>query len=166
MNKEKIKENYSTFSTEELIKLASEINSINPDYLPLLQSELINRNENKIALSITEYLISIKYHITESIIFDTILNHRKDGLTEKEIDDKLKEQHGIDSNYANLIRISLKEKGKENIAIGIAMILVPLILGIILISTMRTFIGIIPILFIGIGIWRFNLGLRQKRQND
>ena len=166
MNKEIIKKNYSAFSTEKLIKLVSEINSLNPEFIPILQNELFSRNENKIALSITEHLISIKYHISESILFDTILRYRKDGLSEKQIDDMLKEKHGIDSNYAELIRISLNEKGKENIAIGTAMIIVPMILGIILLINTRGFIGIIPLLFIGIGIWRLNKGIKEKRENN
>ena len=105
MDKETIRENYSTFSTEKLKGIASEVKSLNPEFIPLLQSELIKRNENEVALEITEYLTSIKYHISESILFDSILNHRKVGLTETQIDSKLKENHGIDSNYAELIRI-------------------------------------------------------------
>ena len=165
MDKETIRENYAVFSTEKLIGIVSEIKSINPEFLPILQSELIKRNENEVALRITEYLTSIKYHVSESVLFDNIVSFRKVGLTETEIDSKLKENHGIDSNYAELIRISLKEKGKENIAIGTAMIIIPLILGIILL-TMRTFIGVFPLLLIGIGIWRLNKGIMQKRMNN
>ncbi|WP_109301365.1 hypothetical protein [Aquimarina sp. AU474] len=165
MDKETIRENYTTFSTEKLKVIASEIKSLNPEFIPLLQNELIKRNENEVALGITEYLTSIKYHISESVLFDSILNYRKVGLTETEIDSKLKENHGIDSNYAELIRISLKEKGKENIAIGTVMIIIPLILGIILL-TMQAFIGVFPLLLIGIGIWRLNKGILQKRGNN
>ena len=165
MDKETIRENYAVFSTEKLIGIVSEIKSINPEFLPILQSELIKRNENEVALRITEYLTSMKYHVSESVLFDNIVSFRKVGLTETEIDLKLKENHKIDSNYAELIRISLKEKGKENIAIGTAMIIIPLILGIILL-TMRTFIGVFPLLLIGIGIWRLNKGIMQKRMNN
>ena len=130
-----------------------------------MQSELIKRNENEVALGITEYLTSIKYHISESILFDSFLHHRKVGLTETQIDSRLKENHGIDSNYAELIRISLKEKGRENIVIGTAMIIIPLIFGIILL-TMQAFIGVFHLLLIGIGIWRLNKGIKQKRLNN
>lgn len=165
MDKETITENYARFSTEKLKGIVSEIKSLNPEFIPLLQSELIKRNENEIALRITEYLTSIKYHISESILFDSILNYRKGGLTETEIDYKLKEKHGIDSSYAELIRVSLKEKGKENIAVGTAMIIMPLILAIVLL-TMQAFIGVFPILLIGIGIWRLNKGIIQRRVNN
>ncbi|QLG45910.1 hypothetical protein [Costertonia aggregata] len=165
MDKKTIKENYATFSTEKLKGIVLEIKSLNPEFIPLLQNELIKRNENEVAIGITEYLTSIKYHISESVLFDSILNFRKAGLTETEIDFELKSNHGIDSNYAELVRISLKEKGKENIAIGTAMIIIPLILGIILL-TMRTFIGVFPLLLIGIGIWRLNKGIMQKRVNN
>ena len=164
MDKETIKNNYSNFSTEKLIGLASEIKSINPEFIPLLQNELINRNENEVALSITEYLTSIKYHVPEPILFESILNYREFGLTKKEIDNKLKEEHGIDSEYVDLMRISLKEKGKQNIAIWAGMIIVPLILGIILL-TMQAFIGILPLIAVGIGIWKVNKGFKQKKED-
>mgnify|MGYP001794426745 CR=1 FL=1 len=165
MDKETIRENYADFSTEKLKGIVSEIKSINPEFIPLLQSELIKRNENEVALGITEYLTSIKYHISESILFDSIVNYRKVGLTETEIDSKLQENHGIESSYAELIRVSLKEKGKENIAIGTAMIIIPLILGIVLL-TMQAFIGVFPLLLMGIGIWRLNKGIMQRRVNN
>lgn len=165
MDKETIEGNYAAFSTEKLIGIASEIKSLNPEFIPILQSELIKRNENKVAVKITEYLTSIKYHIPESVLFDYILTHRKAGLTETEINTILKKEHGIDSNYAKLIRASLKEKGKENIAIGTVMIIIPLILGIILL-TMNSFIGVFPLLLIGIGIWRLTKGINQKRETN
>ncbi|AWX43948.1 hypothetical protein HME9304_00946 [Flagellimonas maritima] len=164
MDIESIKKNYKNFSTEELIKLVSEIKSIKPEFIPILQNELINRNENNVAVGITEYLTSIKYHITDNILFDNILSYRKSGMKEIEIDKTLKENHGIDSEYMQLIRVSLKEKGKENIAIGIVMIILPLIFGIVLL-TMRAFIGVFPLLLIGIGIWRLNKGIQQKNEN-
>lgn len=165
MDKKTIEDNYAVFSTEKLIEIALDIKSLNPEFIPVLQKELIKRNELEVALGMTAYLTSIKYHVTESVLFDNILSYRKVGITEAEINTKLKEEHGIDSNYAKLIRISLKEKGKENIAIGTAMVIIPLFLGITLLI-MRTFIGVLPLLLIGIGIWRLNKGIMQKRENN
>ncbi|TVZ22886.1 hypothetical protein JM84_1800 [Dokdonia sp. Hel_I_63] len=162
MESNSIKENYKNFTTEELLKLVLELKSIKPEYIPLLQEELIDRNEIHGALDITKYLISIKYHISDDALFDTILSYRKSLMSEDEIDIKLKEDYGISPEYAQLIHISLQVKGKENIAIGIAMIILPLIFGLLLLNT-GALIGIIPLLLIGIGIWRLKKGIDQSK---
>lgn len=162
MESNSIKENYKNFTTEELLKLVLELKSIKPEYIPLLQEELINRNQVHRALDITKYLISIKYHISDDALFDTILSYRKSLMPEDEIDIKLKEDYNISPEYAQLIRISLQAKGKENIAIGIAMIILPLIFGLLLLNT-GALIGIIPLLLIGIGIWRLKKGIDQSK---
>ncbi|WP_157766083.1 hypothetical protein [Aquimarina aggregata] len=152
-------------SIEELTKLVAEIKTLRPEAILFLQQELISREETQKALNITNYLLSIKYHISESVLFDYITKLKKKGFSETEIDKDLEEKHGIDKNYSQLIKSNLNSKGKENIIIGLAMIIIPLVFGIILIS-LNAFIGIFPLLLIGIGIWRLNKGLLQRKVNN
>ncbi len=160
-----IRENYKKMSIEELTKLVAEIKTLRPEAILFLQQELISREETQKALNITNYLLSIKYHISESVLFDYITKLKKKGFSENEIDKDLEEKHGIDKNYSHLIKSNLNSKGKENIIIGLAMIIIPLVFGIILIS-LNAFIGIFPLLLIGIGIWRLNKGLLQRKVNN
>ncbi|KZS40296.1 hypothetical protein AWE51_04895 [Aquimarina aggregata] len=160
-----IRENYKKMSIEELTKLVAEIKTLRPEAILFLQQELISREETQKALNITNYLLSIKYHISESVLFDYITKLKKKGFSETEIDKDLEEKHGIDKNYSQLIKSNLNSKGKENIIIGLAMIIIPLVFGIILIS-LNAFIGIFPLLLIGIGIWRLNKGLLQRKVNN
>ncbi len=165
MDSKTIREKYQKMSIEELTKLVSEIKTLKPKAVLLLQEELVSRGEINEALNITKYLVSIKYHISENVLFDYITKLKKKGLSEIEINKELEFKHGIDSNYSNLIKLHLKSRGKENIVIGLAMIIIPLTFGIILIS-LNAFIGIFPILLIGIGIWRLNKGLLQRKVNS
>lgn len=164
MDKKTYIDNLTRFSTENLIKIASDLRSLNPEFIPLLQKELINRSEIKTAISITEYLVSIKYNIEENVLFDYILSFREAGLTEKEINDKLNKEHGIDSNYVELIKISLKERGRDNIKFGVALVIIFLILGIVLVLN-YVFLGVFPLIIIGSAVLKIRKGFIQIREN-
>lgn len=52
-----IADHYKTLHTAELIEIASDPASLRHDIIPILQKELINRNEHEAALQLSHYLV-------------------------------------------------------------------------------------------------------------
>ena len=57
LSSEKIKENYSKLSEDELLKIVNEISSLRKDVIPILQDELKNRNLTDGLEKINNYLL-------------------------------------------------------------------------------------------------------------
>jgi len=57
LSSEKIKENYSKLSDDELLKIVNEISSLRKDVIPILQDELKNRNLTDGLEKINNYLL-------------------------------------------------------------------------------------------------------------
>ena len=53
-----VEETYQKLSTEELIRIAADPASLEPDVIPVLQKELIARSHPEEALALTEYLLN------------------------------------------------------------------------------------------------------------
>lgn len=161
MSFENIKDNYSKMALEDLIVYANNLNYLLPDAIPILQEELLKRGKKDEAINITRHLVSRKYLISDDDIFEYILKHRKNEVSEKQIDIKIIKDFNFDQSYIDLMKIKLKSRGKENLFLGLGLIILPLIFGIVVLA-MGGFIGGIWVIFlIAIGVWKANKGYRQ-----
>ncbi|TRX58429.1 hypothetical protein FNH22_13875 [Fulvivirga sp. M361] len=59
-NIDEIKKNYAQFSTDKLLLIVKDIDSLRPELIPVLQSELIKRGETEATMKITEHLVNEK----------------------------------------------------------------------------------------------------------
>jgi hypothetical protein len=164
INIEIIKENYSQMETESLIKLVSEITSLTPEAIIILQKELLKRGENEQAIMISGFLASPRFKVQEERIISYLLVLRKKGLTETEIDKELKDSFGIDQEYVDYSKARLKAKGRENLIIGIVLIVFPLFL-IIMSLILGGYIGFGAVVILGFGVWRLVMGINILRKN-
>jgi hypothetical protein len=160
-----IEENYSQMETESLINLLQELTSLTPEALVVLQKELLNRGENEPALKITKFLASSRFLVPEERIMSYLLVLRKKGISENEIDKELKESFGIEQEYVEYSKLRIKSKGRENLIIGLVLIVIPL--GLIILSLiMGGYIGFGAIVILGFGIWRLIKGINQIRPSS
>lgn len=159
-----IKENYSKMCTESLIKLSNEINELQPDAILILQEELFQRNLNEEAFNITKHLISEKYKISDEHIFEFILSLKEKGFDNNKIDLELINQFNFDKKYIDLVKIKLLSKGKENLFIGLGLIIFTIISEIIFYKIINfniiSIFCILGIVIFVIGIWKFFKGLK------
>jgi len=163
MDIEIIRKNYSGMETEDLLNLLSEITSLTPEALEVLRIELIGRGENKKAHKITEYFSSSRFLVPEEWVMNYLLVLRKKGLRENDIDKELMFSFGIDQDYVNFSKSSLKAKGKENLLIGIVLVLIPLVL--IILSIIRGgYYGLGATVILGFGLWRMIKGINLLKK--
>lgn len=91
-----IEDNYRELSTQELINIAKEPDGLEIDVIPLLQKELINRNEPAAALALTNFLI----------------NGSERELTRRELKEQAYQR--IESGESiESIKLDLKDKGVD-----------------------------------------------------
>ena len=207
-NLNEIRKNYSVFSTDKLLRIAKEIDGLQPEAVVLLQEELIKRNELDEASKITKHLINqkneqelrnnfnpedyikkelkagesienIKFKLNtmginmfdvikkeqsqENIILNYIESKKAEGESQETIDNDLKKNFNVDSNYLSEAQNKLREKGKKNTTIGIVLLVVSIIINIFLLTKGR--ISIPAILLFGLGIWKLVQGEHQLRKN-
>jgi hypothetical protein len=158
-----IKENYSRLETEELMKLFDQLSNLTPEAVLALQEELLKRGEKKLVLKISEYLASTRFKISEERIMNYTLVLRNKGVSESEIDAELTESFGIDKDYINYSKDRIKAKGKENLTIGIVLIVFPLFL-IIMSLILGGYAGIGALFIMGFGIWRLVIGINLLKK--
>lgn len=99
----------------------------------------------------------------ENIILNYIESKKLEGESKETIDNDLKENFNVDSNYLNEIKNKLREKGKKNTTIGIVLLVVSILINIFLLTKGR--ISIPAILLFGLGIWKLVQGEHQLRKN-
>ncbi len=133
MNIEQVKAEYKKMETKELSALVMKIHILHKEAIPILQKELMSRNEYKTALKITDYLISIKYHIEETTLFDHIVEQRRKGVSEEMIHKKMLKEYTINESYLEIIKSRMKIRGRSNIIMGLVLILFPLAYAVFLI---------------------------------
>jgi len=154
-----IRDHYAQMETKALIKLLSEITSLTHEAILALQKELLDRGEKEYVIKITEYLASPRFQVPEEKIIKYMLVLRKRGLNNSEIDKELRDSFGIDQDYVEYAKSSIKSKGKENLFIGIVLTIIPLAM-IVLSIIMGGFIGIGAAIILGFGVWRLILAIK------
>jgi len=160
-----IERHYSGMEIEELVKLLDQISSLTPEALLVLQKEFLKRGEKNYVIRISEFLASSRFLIPEERIINYLLVLRKRGISEIEIDKELMESFGIEQDYVDYSKLSLKTKGIENLVIGLVLSIIPLVL-IIVSLIMGALIGLGSIIILGFGIWRLVKGINLlKNQN-
>jgi hypothetical protein len=110
----------------------------------------------------------IEYASEEQVKKDTLFNYmsqlKEEGLTDREINERLIEEHHIENSEGNSLMNELHAKGVRNVRTGIILIITGFVFGIILFAFgNRISIGAIGI-FIA-GILKLNSGIKQKQQN-
>ncbi|MEP0213912.1 MAG: hypothetical protein ABJD66_11890 [Cellulophaga sp.] len=99
----------------------------------------------------------------ENIIVNYIESKKLEGESKETIDNDLKENFNVDSNYLNEVKNKLREKGKKNITIGIVLLVVSILINIFLLT--KGSISIPAILLFGLGVWKLVKGEHQLRKN-
>ncbi len=94
--------------------------------------------------------------------FDYIVDLKQKGIEDSEIDKKLKENLSIDKEDSEMLKIQLKQNGKQNLTLGYAISIIALLL-----MTMSLSLGgnvtIGGGLLLAIGIWRIFRGYEQTK---
>ena len=145
-----------------MIKLLVQITSLTPDALLALQKEFLYRGEKEYVLKIAEYMASSRFRVPEELVTSYYIELRKKNLDKFEIEDELKESLGIEKDYVEFIISSLKSKARENIIIGVVLIIIPLLL-ILLSAVLGGYLGIGAFLILGFGIWRLIKGIELMK---
>jgi len=91
-----VEENYQRLSTDELIRIAEDPASLNPEVIHLLQRELIARNHPEEALALTDFLLNSPLRLSFMSIEEL----------QKVVFERLQSGESIES-----IKIDLKENG-------------------------------------------------------
>jgi len=114
-NLNEIKKNYSTFSTEKLLNIIKEIDSLTPDAILLLQEEFIKRDKLNEVNKITEYLVNQKKEQDFKNNFSPE-NFIKEELKAGESLENIKFK--LNNMGINMFDIINKEKSQESIILN------------------------------------------------
>jgi len=158
-----IEKHYSGMETEELVRLLDQISSLTPEALLVLQKEFLKRGKKKQVRRISEFLASSRFLVPEERIINYMLVLRNRGIPETEIDKELMESFGIEKDYVDYSKLSIKSKGIENLVIGLVLSIIPLAL-IIVSLIMGALIGLGSIIILGFGIWRLVKGINLLKK--
>jgi len=153
-----IRDHYALMETKALIKLVSQITSLTHEAILALQKELLDRGEKEYVIKITEYLASSRFRVSEEKIIKYLLVLRKRDLKNSEIDKELRDSFGIDQDYVEYAKSSIKSKGKENLIVGIVLTIIPLAM-IVLSIFKGGYIGFGAAIILGFGVWRLVKGI-------
>ena len=87
---------------------------------------------------------------------------KSEGLSEEEIDKKMKATFSVTENESEILKKQLKLKGKQNITIGYSILFVTILVGLLAVGVGgRVSYGLL--VGIGSGIWLVALGYNQKK---
>jgi len=92
--------------------------------------------------------------------FDYITQLKQQGLEDKEIDQKLKENLSLDKADSEMLKVQLKKKGRQNLIFGYSLTIIAAILIMVSISLGGN-VTISAIVIVCIGIWRIITGYDQ-----
>jgi hypothetical protein len=110
----------------------------------------------------------LQYANTEEKKKDSLFKYmtqlKQQGLSDREIDETLKEELKIDNAESKLLISELYRKGVQNVRNGIILSILGFLFGIVLFAIgNKISIGAVGILIAG--IWRINTGKKQQQQN-
>lgn len=164
MSIEELRENYAQLPLENLLTLSKDVNGFQKEAIALLQAELIKRGEVNAALEITTQVVAKRFRFTDTDLFSFVLKQRRSGYSEREIDQLLQNKFELDEAAIDVLKAKLFDKGKENLFIGVGLIVIPLIFGLIMFSLGGYVVGAAVIVLIAMGAWRTDKGYKQIRK--
>ncbi|MET0392974.1 MAG: hypothetical protein ABW019_07520 [Chitinophagaceae bacterium] len=94
--------------------------------------------------------------------FEYLTSLKEEGLDEVQIDEKLRTTFGMDTEEADVLKRELRNRGKQNLIIGYATVIIVGTLSLLTLGAGRG-VTIGAIVLIGIGIWRIVEGYRQRK---
>jgi hypothetical protein len=93
---------------------------------------------------------------------DYLTSLKSDGLSEEQIDEKMKNTFSISENETEILKQQLKLKGKQNLIIGYSMLFIIGLLGLSSLA-MGGSVGFGFLIIIGTGVWLVALGHKQRK---
>lgn len=87
---------------------------------------------------------------------------KTEGLSEEQIDEKMKNTFSITENETEILKQQLKLKGKQNLIIGYSMLFIIGLLGLSSLS-MGGSVGFGFLIIMGTGVWLVALGYKQRK---
>ena len=94
--------------------------------------------------------------------FDFITDLKKNGVGDKEINQKLNETFSLEKQEAEILKVQLRKRGRQKINSGYFLLIIGLIL-IVGSLSINGGINIAGIVFIGSAIWKISLGHDEKK---
>jgi hypothetical protein len=95
-------------------------------------------------------------------VFDYIISLKDLELEDSEINQRLQEKYSITEEECEILKTSLKNKGRQNLIIGFASVGITLIIVPVVLSAGGS-VGLGAIMIFGLGIWRIAEGTKQRR---
>jgi hypothetical protein len=93
---------------------------------------------------------------------DYLTSLKTEGLSEEQIDEKMKNTFSITENETEILKQQLKLKGKQNLIIGYSMLFIIGLLGLSSLS-MGGSVGFGFLIIMGTGVWLVALGYKQRK---